>query len=285
MMAATAEPMSPQKMPLEIRIGACSDTGCVRTNNEDSYRVVPNLNLFLLSDGMGGLQFGEVASRLAVEAVAEHVREAQKNPATPLIGARLEGVSETGNRLASAIRYANHAVHITALRAENPTPMGATIVAVQLTDGRMSVAHVGDSRVYRLRNGNFEQLTHDHSFVAEQVRAGRMTTEQANASNLQNVLIRALGIDPTVQVDVSEEAVTDNDTILLCSDGLTRELSDAQIANVLRDRKDAESAAQGLIDLAKQAGGADNITVIVARPGRKPVSAFARFGKWFRRSA
>ncbi len=276
------EPMSPPKIPLAMQAGARTDAGCVRANNEDSYRVAPELNLFLLSDGMGGLESGEVASRLAVDAIIEHVREAEKNPALPLIGARIAGVSQTSNRLASAIRYANRAVHAAALRAENPAPMGATIVTVQVSEGLISVAHVGDSRVYRLRNQSLEQLTEDHSFVAEQIRTGHMTAEQANASNLQNVLVRALGIDPTVQVDVSEHAIAEDDTILLCSDGLTRELSDAQIANVLSDTKNAERAAEILVDLAKQAGGADNITVIVLRAGRKRGNTLERLGKWFR---
>lgn len=163
--------------------------------------------------------------------------------------------------------------------------MGATVVAVRLADERMSVAHVGDSRIYRLRAGEFEQLTQDHSFVAEQVRKGKMTEEEAASSAMQNVLVRALGIDPTVEVDVSEELVLEGDTVLLCSDGLSRELSDDQITSVLREYDDAQRAASRLVDLAKQAGGGDNVTVIVLRHATKSTGAFARIGKWFKNSA
>jgi serine/threonine protein phosphatase PrpC len=269
----------------EMEVGARSDTGCVRENNEDSYRVAPELNLFLLSDGMGGLDAGEVASRLAVDTILEHCRAAEANPSLPLSGEHVEGVSSASNRLASAIRLANAVVYRAAQQATGDRGMGATVVAVRLADERMSVAHVGDSRVYRLRAGEFEQLTQDHSFVAEQVRKGKMTEEEAGSSAMQNVLVRALGIDPTVEVDVSEELVLEGDTVLLCSDGLSRELSDDQIASVLREYDDAQRAASRLVDLAKQAGGGDNVTVIVLRHATKPTGAFARIGKWFKNSA
>lgn len=271
-------------MVTEMEFGARSDTGCVRANNEDSYGLVPELNLFVLSDGMGGLEAGEVASRLAVDAIVTHIREADRNPSLPLVGDPRQGLSQASHRLASAIRRANEVVHDAAQRAANAQPMGATVVAVRLLDECMSLAHVGDSRIYRLRNSNLEQLTCDHSFVAEQVRGGKMTETEASRSKLQNVLMRALGIDPTVEVDVSEELVIDGDTVLLCSDGLTRELSDLQIAAVLGETDDVQRAAECLIDHAKQAGGEDNITAIVLRSAPKPVGAFARFGKWFKDS-
>jgi PPM family protein phosphatase len=163
--------------------------------------------------------------------------------------------------------------------------MGATVVVVRLVDERMSLAHVGDSRIYRMRGNELEQLTQDHSFVAEQVRNGRMTPEEARTSKLQNVLLRGLGIDATVEVDVNEELVMEGDTILLCSDGLTRDLSDDQIAAVLRENEDSQEAADRLIELAKQAGGGDNITAIVVRPAEKLTGKFSRIGKWFKDSA
>jgi len=273
---------------MELEFGARSDVGCVRENNEDSYRVVPDLNLFVLSDGMGGLECGEVASRMAVDTVVEHCRKGQENPSIPLTGPRIEGVSETTNRLASAIRVANGAVNSAAQQNSTGRPMGATVVVVQFADERMSLAHVGDSRAYRLRGDDFEQLTRDHSFVAEQMRQGRMTAQEADSSKLHNVLIRALGVDPEVEVDASEELVLEGDTVLLCSDGLTRELTDSQIAAVLRETEEADEAAKRLVDLAKQAGGGDNITAIVLRPGEKPVGALGRvgrLGKWIKDSA
>ena len=273
---------------MELEFGAQSDRGCVRENNEDSYRAAPDLNLFILSDGMGGLDCGEVASRLAVDTILEHCRKGQASASFPFTGLRIDGVSELTNRLASAVRVANHAVHSAAQHSAISRPMGATVVAVQFADERMSLANVGDSRVYRLRGEDFEQLTRDHSFVAEQMRQGRMTAQEADSSKLHNVLIRALGVDPEVEVDASEELVLEGDTVLLCSDGLTRELSDSQISAVLRETEDAQEATERLIDLAKQAGGGDNITAIVLRPAARLVGALgrvSRLGKWIKDSA
>ena len=272
-------------MTTEVKFGARSDTGCVRENNEDAFRAAPELNLFVLSDGMGGLESGEVASRMAVDAVLEHCRQAENDPDFPLVGEPIETVSPAANRLASAIRVANESVYRVAQQGAGHRGMGATIVAVKCADHRLSVAHVGDSRIYRLRGGQLEQLTNDHSFVAEQVRNGRMTQEEANSSTMQNVLVRALGIEPIVDVDLAEAPLLEGDTVLLCSDGLTRELSDAQIAAVLGERRDANAAAEELVELAKQAGGGDNVTVIVLRCVAKHAGALARIAKFFKKSA
>lgn len=273
-------------MIAEIEFGARTDTGCVRESNEDSYGAAPELNLFVLSDGMGGLACGEVASRLAVETILTKSRSGQLD--APASGdAAMSGASSESKRLASAIRAANGAVYRAARTVGSGQPMGATVVAVRFAGERMSVANVGDSRAYRLRAGRLEQLTRDHSFVAEQVRQGRMTEQEAGKSGLQNVLVRALGIGEEVEVDLSEELVLDDDTVLLCSDGLTRELTDAQIAAVLSECGEAQEAAEQLVDLAKQAGGGDNITAIVLRRAARPVGALARMGrlgKWLKHS-
>lgn len=271
-----------------MNVGARTDIGRVRENNEDTFQLAPELNLFVLCDGMGGQASGEVASRLAAETIVTHCSDAAADPDLPLVGKPLDGISDAGNRLASAVRAANTALLKAA--AENPdwNGMGATVVAAQFMDDRMILAHVGDSRVYRLRSGELEQLTRDHSFVAEQVRRGIMTAQEAERSRLQNVLLRALGAEPLVDVDVSEELALDGDTILLCSDGLTRELTDAQIAAALNEaideNEDAQDIADRLIGLANRAGGGDNITAIVIRRTSKPVGALARIGRWFKGS-
>ncbi len=262
-----------------IKFGARTDIGRIRENNEDCYGSAQELGLFVLSDGMGGMASGEVASRLAVETVLAHCREAQANPSLPLVGERVEGISETSNRLSSAIRLANQVIFREAQQNPAQQGMGATVVAVRFMNQRMSLAHAGDSRAYRLRAGVLEQLTQDHSFVAESVRRGIMNEEEAGASKLQNVLIRALGVDPELEVDVTEDLVTEGDTLLLCSDGLTRELSDSQIAAVLRDTRDPRKAAGGLVDLANRAGGGDNITAVVLRDVAKPSGALAWAGR------
>jgi len=268
-----------------MEFGCRTDQGLVRVNNEDFFGSAPELGLFVLSDGMGGLEAGEVASRLAVDTVLAHCREAAANSAVPLIGEVIPGVSDVSNRLASAVRLANATIHDEAMRNQLRQGMGATIVAVQFTNDRVSLAHVGDSRVYRLRDDSFEQLTQDHSFVGEQVRQGAMTQAQADATTLKNVLLRALGIDPEVAVDISEELVMDTDTVLLCSDGLTRELSDRQIAQILAGAEGSQEAADELVGLARQAGGGDNITAMVLRPALRPVGAMGRIGilgKWLK---
>lgn len=267
-----------------IEYGTRSDTGRVRENNEDSSCIAPELNLFVLSDGMGGQASGEIASRLTTETVVAHCRDAEQNPALPLIGGRLEGISDATNRLVSAVRLANRVVHKAAKHDAAQAGMGATVVAVVVNGERVSLAHVGDSRAYRLRNGELERLTQDHSFIAEQVRHGLMTEQDAVNSNLQNVLLRALGAEAEVEVEAGEEVLMEGDTILLCSDGLTHELSDAQIAGALGDADDPQEAADRLVDLANEAGGEDNITVIVVRSAPRLVGTISKIGKWFRGS-
>ena len=276
---------------IEIQAGACTDTGRIRKNNEDSYRLAPELGLFVLSDGMGGLAAGELASRLTVDTIVEHCREAEGDPSLTFTGNPMPDVMEVSNRLADAIHLANRAVREAGKKRaqdSNPAAMGATVVAARISEGRVSLAHVGDSRAYRLRRGTLEQLTQDHSFVAEQVRSGVITEQEAKRSNLQNVLTRALGVESRVEVDILEELVLEGDTLLLCSDGLTRELSDSQIAAVLNDGGDAQEAAGRLVDFANQAGGGDNITAVVLRFGPKPtigaLGRVGRLGKWFKDS-
>ncbi len=271
---ATAE------FPLDV--GSRTDPGRVRENNEDCLLVAPKLNLFALSDGMGGLACGEVASRMTVDTLLDHCQEAYENPALAVFGKCAEGVNDTSRRLASAIQLANRIVYRAAHEKGSARGMGATVVAVRYAKDRLTVAHIGDSRAYRLREGRFEQLTRDHSFAAEQVRLGQLTEDEAYGSGLRNILTRAVGVEPEVEVEISEERLLAGDVILLCSDGLTHELSDKQIASVLRDAKNAQEAAARLVDLANRAGGADNITAIVLRqPGG--LSRKGALSRWFSR--
>jgi len=268
-----------------MEFGARSDIGRVRTNNEDSLAISPEMNLFVVSDGMGGQASGEIASRLAVDTVLAHCWESDSNLSPAFVGEHIEGISELSNRLASAVRLANEVIQHTAQEKATDGGMGATIVAVRCEGERMTIAHVGDSRAYRLRDDQLEQLTRDHSLVAEQVRYGEITEQEARSSELQNVLIRSLGVEPEVEVDVSEELLIEGDTILLCTDGLTHEVSDDQIESTLRNSRDAQDAADQLVDLANRAGGRDNVTVVVVRPFSDAPGAFARIGrlgKWLR---
>jgi protein phosphatase len=250
---------------LEIQFGVRSDVGLVRTNNEDHFAIDETLSLFILCDGMGGQAAGEVASRMGAELILEHCREAHRNPHNGFEGVYREEFSAQSNRLASGIRVSNKAIYETASGTAAVSGMGSTVVSVLVSGNVMSVAHVGDSRVYLFRNHELRQLTEDHSLVREQVRQGLMSPEQAERSELSNVILRALGAEPTVQVDLDEIWVGAADQVLLCSDGLTRMVPDAEIAKVLSAAPTAQSAADKLVELANEKGGEDNTTVIVAR--------------------
>jgi serine/threonine protein phosphatase PrpC len=261
---------------MRIEIGARTDVGCVRDSNEDHFRVVPELHLFVLSDGMGGSAHGEVASEMAVALIVEYCQKGMNDPSLPLEGEQRIDVSYRTNLLASAIRVANRAVHTAASADAEFRGMGATVVAVWLEDDKLSLAHVGDSRAYRLREGVLDVLTRDHSLVAEQVRLGLLTQEQAAHSEYQTILTRALGSAESVEVDVDEHVLANGDSVLLCSDGLSRMISDEVIARTISNSQQVQETADQLVEFAKEAGGDDNITVILLRAPLAPKS-------WLRR--
>ena len=266
---------------MEIAFGVRSDVGLVRTNNEDHFAVDASLNLFLLCDGMGGQAAGEVASRMGVELILEHCRKAREDPGLGVEGSYQEVFSAQSNRLASGIRLSNKAIFEAAAKGAAVNGMGSTVVAVQISGNVMSIAHVGDSRVYLLRGGEFRQLTEDHSLVREQVRQGLITAQEAERSELSNVILRALGAEPTVEVDLDEVWVGARDQVLLCSDGLTRMVPDAEIAKVLASASTAQDAADQLVELANEKGGEDNTTVVVARLLPSP-TGWKRWVRWFK---
>ncbi len=265
---------------MRVEVGARTDVGRVRTNNEDSFRLVLALNLFIVSDGMGGEAHGELASALAVQTVAAHCQESLNNPSATFFGGRRPDLSEKTNRLLSAVHLANQKVHESA--RSNPTQrgMGATILAAWLDGQRLSLVHVGDSRAYLLRSGTLEQLTADHSLVAEQVRRGILTPQQAESSNMQSVLIRALGTQPEVEVDSDEHLLLDGDSLLLCSDGLTRMVTEPEIASTLLTSANPQAAAERLLALANEYGGEDNSTVVVLRVAGDSQGLLARLRRW-----
>jgi serine/threonine protein phosphatase PrpC len=265
---------------LHIESGARSDVGRVRKNNEDNFRAEPSLELFVLSDGMGGQASGEVASALAVETVVEHCRDAaDENGAPEFCGEPIPGVSERTNRLASAICLANRKIFEAGADDPSRKGMGATIVACWITDRLLSLAHVGDSRIYLLRSGSFEQLTNDHSLVADLVRSGILTPQQAEVSEQQSVLTRALGTQPAVEVDADEQMLLAGDVVLLCSDGLSRTVTNPEIASTLETYPDPQKAADHLIELANENGGEDNVTAIVIRVAQEPKGLMASLSK------
>jgi protein phosphatase len=266
---------------VRIASGGVTDLGRVRTNNEDCYRIVEPLNLYVLSDGMGGEAHGEVASALAVETVVKHCLHPEASPAAELFDEVDPNFSERTKRLSAAVHLANRNIFKSA--EENPEQhgMGATLTAVWIDGEKLSIAHVGDSRAYLLRGGNLLQLTRDHSLVAEQVRRGILTAAEAEESDMQSVLLRALGAQEEIEVDAEEHTLFPRDVLLICSDGLTRMVTEPEIAGTLQSETDPTRAAEKLIALANERGGPDNITVVIARLDKESKGWFS----WLRRGA
>jgi len=251
---------------VQIVSSGLSDVGRVRTNNEDAFQIVEALNLFILSDGMGGEAHGEVASAMAVDVISKYCADAKEDSGgVTVLEETGENWSSQTRRLRNAVAQANFQIYQAAQKNPEQRGMGATVTTAWLTDARLSIAHVGDSRAYLLRGGNLQQLTNDHSLVAEQVRRGLITPQQAEESEMQSVLLRALGAHPEVEIDVDETEIFPRDVLLLCSDGLTRMVTEPEIAGALQAETVPSAAAERLIALAKENGGIDNITVIVVR--------------------
>ncbi len=269
---------------LHIQAGARTDLGRVRKNNEDCYAIDSSLQLYVLSDGMGGEAHGEVASKLAVRTVLTHCRQAENSRATPIFGESSPEVSERTNRLASAIHLANRRIFEEASSNAEQRGMGATIVAAWVDGQRLSIAHVGDSRAYLLRGGRMDQLTADHSLVAEKVRVGILTPQEADASEMQSILTRAVGTNNSVEVETDEQVLLAGDFLLLCSDGLTRMVTDPEIASTLLTSASAQESAERLVDLANDNGGVDNVSVIVLHVAEKSEGLFQRLKIWKRNS-
>ncbi len=247
---------------------AASHRGRVRTANEDSFGICADEGLFVVCDGMGGAAAGEVASRVAVDtmirslcgqprAVATHDTDPGLIPRDPDAG--------VPTLLREAVSDANDLVFSQAANDSRFHGMGTTLVALLAQRAKVWVAHVGDSRCYRFRNGALEQLTRDHSLVDEQVKLGQLTREEADRSPLRNVITRAVGSQRSVNTEVSQLESAPGDLFLLCSDGLTRELPDTRIAALLRATNDLDLICQHLIDSANDAGGRDNVTCVLVR--------------------
>lgn len=223
----------------------------------------PPLGLYVVCDGMGGGNAGEIASALAVEAIHAHLAEAAKNPDLPLIGPSDATGSAPANRLASAIRAANDVVHRESGSRLDYAGMGTTVVAALLHEEVLAIAHVGDSRLYLFRDGTIQALTTDHSWVAEQILKGVMTEEEAEQSARRNIVTRALGVESRVDVDLTEIPVRSGDMLLLCSDGLTRGVRPIDILQILSGSENLPTMSDRLIAMANDAGGDDNTTVVI----------------------
>jgi PPM family protein phosphatase len=235
-----------------VNIGFATHPGRKRRHNEDSYVVEPPM--FAVADGMGGAKAGEVASGLAAAALKE---------------AGADGMSGE-ERVTQLIQEANRRVFRRANEDREASGMGTTMTVALVEDGRVVFGHVGDSRAYLIRAGTIEQLTDDHSLVAELVRSGRLTPEEAEAHPQRSVITRAVGTEPDVDVDTFTIEPEDGDLFLICSDGLTDMVDDGAIVDAVeRHRDDLDEAAKALVGAANRVGGEDNITVLLVEVGNE----------------
>ncbi len=236
-----------------MQTAAATDRGLVRAVNEDAVVADPALGLLVVADGMGGHRAGDVASRIAVSTIYRHLR------AAPLS-------ADPGESLVSALAEANRAIYQESLAREALRGMGTTVAAAVARGRAVWTAHAGDSRVYLYVDGGLTQLTEDHSVVAEMVRRGEISADDARRHPLRNVVTRCLGTEPHVAADLRAVAWGRGDILLVCSDGLTGMLEDRQIADILRAGCGELDAICGeLIEAANAAGGRDNISVVLAR--------------------
>jgi len=243
---------------LHYTAAAASDRGRKRPSNEDAFGFSIEDGVYLVCDGMGGAAAGEIASSIAVDEMLRLLssRSGDEDGAVP---AAMPMVAE------EAIDAANQAIFSRGQRNYKLSGMGTTLVGLVVEERRVWVLNVGDSRCYRMRNRHLEQITHDHSLVEEQVRLGRLTRSEALRSPFKNVITRALGTQSQVTPDIFELEAEPGDLLLLCSDGLTRELTDALIESLLALNLPLDALCSRLVEAAKKAGGRDNITCILVR--------------------
>ncbi len=256
----------------KIEIFGLTDVGLVRDNNEDTIGINPELGLAVLADGMGGHRGGEVASAITVNTILEAL-EMELNRINPGDIDANNGFSLESIAVHDAIAKANENVFTSSNENSQYRGMGTTVVVLLFYDDHFTVAHVGDSRLYRFRDGELEQITSDHSLMQELIDRGFYTDEQAKKSLNKNLVTRAVGIEESVQIDVFEAVAHPADIYLLCSDGVTDMIEDDVIKQtIVANDNDLEKIAAELIRLSNEAGGKDNISAILARP-LKPLPA------------
>ena len=267
----------------KITIMGLTDTGIVRAKNEDTIGFDSALGLVVLADGMGGHRGGEIASSMTVDSIIETLQQS-----LPQINAgeidEASGFSRESICLQDAVVEANQLVFQASETNPDHKGMGTTVVVLQFYNNSFSLAHIGDSRCYRVRSDKFEQITKDHSLLQELIDRGFYTPEEARKSMNKNLVTRALGIDPVVMPDIQEDIVLKNDLYLLCSDGLTDLVEDEDIYLTIKQfSANLEEAAKQLITKANQNGGKDNISVMLCRIDDDFTAGQSWFGKLFAR--
>ncbi len=251
---------------MRARAAGISDVGLQRDHNEDSFAILSEQELFIVADGMGGHRAGDVASRLATDAIVDFFKATASDDVTwPFhFDARL---TEEENRLLTGIRLANRQIVEQSVRARECHGMGTTVVGALFSPKKrkMFIGHVGDSRAYRVRRGEIKQMTRDHSLVNDYLLAMPELTEEQRSELPKNVITRALGMQDQVTVDLQSDDVEPGDLYVLCSDGLSGMIEDEEILNVVNEQSDLEVACRKLIALANEHGGEDNITAVIVK--------------------
>lgn len=251
-----------------LEIVGVSDTGRIRDHNEDSFASDADLGLVVLADGMGGYRAGEVASAVAVSKIFRDTRDGLLTLVPGQVDAE-SGLRYESLTIRDAILEANNEVYAAARDHREYSGMGTTVVAALFYDNHLTCAHVGDSRMYALRDSNLEQLTVDHTVVQEFIETGMYSEAEAKASFSSNLVTRALGVEREIKVDILERSVRPGDVFLLCSDGLTNMVSEPKIVKVLSKKQDLEDCARRLTQLANRGGGEDNITIVIIKINRE----------------
>ena len=243
---------------MRLRAGARTDTGRVRPQNEDAFMSRAEQGLFVVCDGMGGAPAGEVASEMAIQAISRELTSREDDD-----GLEASPFLPHTQRLVDAVRQSNEFIYGEAQKDPRQAGMGTTIVGAWIREQIAGVAHVGDSRAYLWHRDRLEPLTRDHSLMEAHIEAGLADEGHSLPVEQQNVLVRVLGREPAVDVDVTEVPVKSGDYVLLCSDGLTRMVAESELANAIRTYQDPQQICDHLIATANMNGGADNITVVV----------------------
>lgn len=268
-----------------LEIASCTDPGMVRSHNEDSIALDEENGLVILADGMGGYNAGEVASGMATTVIVTELQRLLEERAISA-GDELGGEALAQELLREQIGKANTSIYQASQSQPQYAGMGTTLVVALFNDNRMTVAHIGDSRLYRLRGEEFRQVTKDHSLLQEQIDRGMITAEQAKQSQNKNLVTRALGIDPIVEPEIHDYDTLPGDIYLVCSDGLCDMVSDADIVLVLQTLgANLSLCAQQLVQQANDNGGRDNISVILVRVLKDFAAPRGIMGKvlgWFR---
>ncbi len=248
-----------------VLVAGETNVGMKRTHNEDAFAVSDEERLYVVADGMGGHASGEVASKMAIDTLREFFKATSADPEAtwPYKMDKARGYEE--NRLITGIKLANLRIYESAARETKLRGMGTTIVGVLVIDEGVLIAHVGDSRVYRVRDAKMEQLTEDHSLLNDYIKMKRLTEEEIANFPHKNVIVRALGMKETVKVDTRLDHPQPGDVYVLCSDGLCGPVTDDEILELTTSTNDLKQAAARLIERANQNGGPDNITVVLAK--------------------